>query len=421
MTGLTSRRLARGAVFLAAGALVWGVAAPTALADQIRDQQWALKTFGAESKVWPVSQGEGVTVAVIDSGVSSDHQDLVGQVLPGADFSGINSDGRTDTVGHGTGMASLIAGHGHGAQAGVVGLAPKAKILPVKVRTSDGGAIPQQNDLAAAIRFAVDNQAKVINMSIVGSSRFDSQTRKAVAYAVSKDVVLVAGTGNDGSTQGVGYPAAFPGVVAVGAVDSKGAVWEDSTSGSETTLIAPGVGIYHASAKSPTSYVVADGTSDSTAYVSATAALIRSKYPNLSAGQVINRMIKSATPPADGTVVPNNHYGYGIVAPAKALEPNSAVDNGPTENPLIKRPESKGTPQIDEDSDAADGPSPAPVAPGAAAGSGGGDGTGLVIGAGAAGVVVVGVSVAAVVVARRRRRRAAEGLFPQPPYGGAGQ
>ncbi|OEV38300.1 hypothetical protein HS99_0022460 [Kitasatospora aureofaciens] len=157
------------------------------------------------------------------------------------------------------------------------------------------------------------------------------------------------------------------------------------------------------------------GTSDATAYVSATAALIRSKYPNLSAGQVINRMIKSATPPANGTVVPNNHYGYGTVSPAKALDPNPAVDNGPKDNPLAKRPESKGTPHIDEDSDATDQPS---VAPEAASGSGGGsDDTGQVIAAVAAGAVVLGASVAAVVTARRRKRAAAA----VPPYGGPGQ
>ncbi len=300
-------------------------------------------------------------------------------------------------------MASLIAGHGHGGTAGVMGLAPKAKILPVKVRTSDGGPIPEQNDLASAIRFAADNGAKVINMSISGGSRFDSQSRKAVAYAVSKDVVLVAGTGNDGSNNGVGYPAAFPGVVAVGAADSKGKVWDESTSGSETTLIAPGVAINHASAKAPTSYVVANGTSDSTAYVSATAALIRSKYPDLSAGQVINRMIKSATPPADGTVVPNNHYGYGVLAPAKALEANPAVDSGPRENPLVKRPESRGTPPSDDESDATDQPSAEPVVP-EAGGGGSSDSTGLVIAAVAVGAFVLGLSVFAVVRGRRREK-----------------
>ncbi|MFI9322358.1 type VII secretion-associated serine protease mycosin [Kitasatospora aureofaciens] len=413
---MTSRLLARGAAALAAGAVVCTVAVPAASADQIRDRQWALNAFEADAKVWPVSQGDGVIVAVIDTGVNQDHQDLTGQVLPGADLSGGNTDGRVDGDGHGTGMASLIAGHGHGAQAGVEGLAPKAKILPVKVGTQGDDSTPQPGAFADAIRFAVDHGAKVVNMSLGGRDfRFDSTLRKAVNYAVSKDVVLVAATGNTGTEKDVNYPAAFPGVVAVGAVDSKGAVWGKSTSGPETTLVAPGVDIYHATAKSSSGYGEGDGTSDATAYVSATAALIRSKYPNLSAGQVINRMIKSATPPANGTVVPNNHYGYGTVSPAKALDPNPAVDNGPKDNPLAKRPESKGTPHIDEDSDATDQPS---VAPEAASGSGGGsDDTGLVIAAVAAGAVVLGASVAAVVMARRRKRAAAA----VPPYGGPGQ
>ncbi|QEV01426.1 type VII secretion-associated serine protease mycosin [Streptomyces viridifaciens] len=408
--------MGRGTTILAAGTLIWSVAAPSASADQIRDQQWALKTFETETKVWPISQGEGVVVGVIDTGVNQDHQDLTGQVLSGADFSGGKTDGRVDTDGHGTGMASLIAGHGHGAQAGVMGLAPKAKILPVKMGTDGDGSAPQPAAFAGAILYAVDHGAKVVNISLGGRDfRFDSNLRKAVNYAVSKDVVLVAAAGNTGADMDVEYPAAFPGVVAVGAVDSKGAVWSKSTSGPEITFVAPGADVYRATAKSSASYGAGDGTSDATAYVSATAALIRSKYPNLSAGQVINRMIKSATPPANGTVVPNNHYGYGTVSPAKALDPNPAVDNGPKDNPLAKRPESKGTPHIDEDSDATDQPS---VAPEAASGSGGGsDDTGLVIAAVAAGAVVLGASVAAVVTARRRKRAAAA----VPPYGGPGQ
>ncbi|MEU4118128.1 type VII secretion-associated serine protease mycosin [Kitasatospora sp. NPDC028055] len=416
---MASRLLARGTAVLAAGTLIWSVTAPSASADQIRDHQWALKTFGAEAKVWPVSQGDGVVVGVIDTGVNQDHQDLTGQVLPGADFSGGKTDGRADSDGHGTGMASLIAGHGHGSQAGVMGLAPKAKILPVKVGTEGDDSTPQQSGFADAIRFAVDHGARVVNVSLGGSLRLDSELRKAVDYAVSKDVVLVAGVGNSGDDpDGVRYPAAFPGVVAVGAVDSNGGVWDRSTPGPETTLVAPGADIYRATAKSSTSYGAGNGTSDSTAYVSATAALIRSKYPDLSAGQVINRLIKSATPPANGTVVPNNHYGYGLLDPAKALEPNPAVDNGPKANPLVNRPESKGAPPTNDDSDASDAPSVAPVVPEAGGGSGG---SGPVLVAGAAGVVVVGAAVVAGLVVRRRRRRVAGGPYaPHPPYGGAG-
>ncbi|MER7585561.1 type VII secretion-associated serine protease mycosin [Kitasatospora sp. NPDC097691] len=430
---MTSRRVARGAAALAAAVLMVGLSVPPASADQIRDQQWALKTFEADAKVWPVSQGDGVVVGVIDTGVSQDQPDLTGQVLPGADFSGGNSDGRVDTDGHGTGMASLIAGHGHGSQAGVMGLAPKAKILPVKVITGGGfdpepTLDPQQNDFAEAIRFATDHGAKVVNISLGGNYRFDSKLRKAVNYAVSKDVVLVASTGNSGSGLGAEYPAAFPGVVAVGAVDSNGAVWDRSTSGVETTLTAPGVGIYRSALTSPTGYERRSGTSDSTAYVAATAALIRSKYPNLSAGQVINRMIKSATPPAGGSAVPNNQYGYGLVSPAKALEANPAVDNGPRDNPLVGRKESRGTPPpMDEATDEPSVNVMVPEGDGGSNSSGIGFGIGVTIGLAVWAVLIGGAVFVVVLVvrARRRRRRAAAGgsqpPYQQPPYGGTYQ
>lgn len=399
--------------------MLWATCATPALADQIRDKQWALKLFEAEKKVWPVSQGEGVIVGLLDSGVNQDHQDLAGQVLAGADFSGANSDGRVDSDGHGTSMASLIAGHGHGAQDGVMGLAPKAKILPVRLTANGEGTGLQQNSLASAIRFAADHGAKVVNLSIGGASRFDSQVREAVNYAVSKDVLLVAAAGNSGGNlKTVEYPAAFPGVVAVGAVDDGGRIWERSTSGPEITLAAPGVEVYQATAKSASSYGIGNGTSDATAYVSATAALIRSKYPGLSAGQVINRMIKSATPPGDGSAVPDAHYGYGIVDPAKALEPNAAVDGGPKANPLLGRAESRGAPPdsgAEPTDDASAPPMAAPVA-----GAGGNAGvTYTLLGAGGLVVLVVaGVGAGLAVRARKRRRAAVAGASPYPPgYG----
>ncbi|MFJ9608247.1 type VII secretion-associated serine protease mycosin [Kitasatospora sp. NPDC101176] len=392
---------------LTAGALLWGMAAAPSVADQIRDSQWVLRTFEVEKKVWPQSQGEGVVVAVVDSGVTPDHPDLTGQVLPGADFSGANTDGRTDSLGHGTGIASLIAGHGHGEGAGVVGLAPKARILPVRIRTNGESPDLAQSDIALAVRYATDSGAKVINMSIGGYSRFDSQARAAIDYAVSKDVVIVAATGNGGGDS-VEYPAAFPGVVAVTAVDEQGRLWGKATPGPETTLAAPGVEIYHASVKSASAYGISQGTSDGVAYVSATAALIRARFPGLSAGQVINRMIKSASPPADGSAVPNDRYGYGVVSPARALAVDPAVDGGARENPLVGRRESQGAaPEA-----AAGPPGDEAVVPAAEAGGGGGGwfGVGVAVGVALWGALLGGVvSVVLLVVRARRRRRSAGG------------
>ncbi|MFF7592043.1 type VII secretion-associated serine protease mycosin [Kitasatospora purpeofusca] len=386
-------------------------------ADSVRDSQWMLTEYRVETALWSVSQGDGVTVAVIDSGVLKDHPDLTGQVLPGADFSGERTDGTVDANGHGTGMASLIAGHGHGDKAGIVGIAPKARILPVRVKWGESGAA-EAAGLSQAIRYAVDHGAKIINMSIGGYPGNDVETRAAVKYAIDKDVVLVAPTGNSGDQLGpVEYPAAFPGVVAVGAVDRSGVLWGKSTYGPQTTLAAPGAEIPQASAKSSTGYVLASGTSPATAYVSATAALIRAKYPSLSAGQVINRMIKSASAPADGSAVPSNRYGYGVLAPGKALEANPAVDGGSRENPLVGRAESQGSvPPPSEEA----WESPEAVVPVADGGNRGVRWV-LVGAAGVAGAVLVGGVVAVLVVrGRRRRDRAAAAAYrgyPPPRQG----
>ncbi|WP_380286261.1 type VII secretion-associated serine protease mycosin [Kitasatospora purpeofusca] len=388
----------------------------SARADDIRDAQWPLVTYRAESAIWPVSEGDGVTVAVIDSGVLKDHRDLTGQVLAGADFTGANTDGTVDTDGHGTGMASVIAGHGHGVGAGIMGLAPKAKILPIRITLGEE-ALSDQSETAKAIRYAVDHGAKVVNMSIAGPSGDDPEERAAVKYAVDKDVVLVAGTGNGGGKGGaVQYPAAFPGVVAVGAADRNGLIWAKSSSGPETTLVAPGAEIPQASAKSTSGQGVGNGTSAATAYVSATAALIRAKYPTLSAGQVINRMIKSAVPPGDGTAVPSERYGYGVLSPAKALEVNPAVDGGPRENPLAGRVEAQAPVSAPPSEEAWESPAAVPPVREANRGV-----RWVLMGtAGVAGVVLVGVVAAVLLVVRGRRRReraAAAGYqgYPPPP------
>ncbi|MFJ2189527.1 type VII secretion-associated serine protease mycosin [Kitasatospora sp. NPDC087861] len=398
------------------GSLVAAIGAGPAGADSVRDAQWVLGDYRADTELWPVSRGGGVTVAVIDSGVMKDHQDLTGQVLPGADFSGDGGDGTVDKDGHGTGMASLIAGHGHGDRAGIMGLAPQARILPIRVSWESNSAVAQVG-LVQAIRFAVDHGAKVVNMSIGGYSGADQATREAIKYAVDHDVLLIAGTGNSGNQAAqVEYPAAFPGVVAVGAVDRQGRLWEKSSYGPETTLVAPGAEIYRASAKTSAGYGVGNGTSDATAYVSATAALIRAKYPALSAGQVINRLIKSAAAPADGSAVPGDKYGYGILAPAKALEANPAVDSGPRENPLVGRRESQGAPP----GEATEPPGEQAVVPEAQADRGGWFGVGVVLGLALWGALVGGVVLVVVSVVRaRRRRRAAAGGGPGPgssPY-----
>ncbi|RSN08298.1 type VII secretion-associated serine protease mycosin [Streptomyces sp. WAC 01325] len=321
--------------------------APTASADYVRDQQWALNAFAVED-VWAESQGQGVTVAVVDSGVDANHADLAGQVLKGKDFTN-GGNAQEDRLGHGTSMASIIAGRGHGAgnSSGMMGLAPKAKILPLRTLQTEEDA-NRDETWAAAVRYAVDQGAKVINLSIGNDGgKTLSDGRAAIAYAQDRDVVVVASAGNDGSIA-VEEPAALPGVVAVGAIDEKANRWDGSNTGKGLALMAPGVKVLAADTTRSQQYSLSTGTSDATAYVSAAAALVRSKYPDLSAGQVINRLIKSATfAHHKGLKAPDEEYGYGIVRPYSALTMD--IPAGPKSNPLgqlkssVSSQSSKGT------------------------------------------------------------------------------
>ncbi|MGW0550027.1 type VII secretion-associated serine protease mycosin [Streptomyces altiplanensis] len=310
--------------------------APTASADYVRDQQWVLDVFSMK-ETWAESQGEGVTVAVVDTGVDASHPDLTGQVLEGKDFTGGGS-AQEDKQGHGTGMASIIAAHGHGpgGASGMIGFAPKAKILPLRVLQEKEDNFPEET-WAAAVRYAVDQGASVINLSFADEgSKTGITGREAIAYAQAHDVVVVAGVGNIGGD--VGYPAALPGVVAVGAVDKNANLWEKSNTGKQVTLVAPGVEILTANKNRAQGYSLSDGTSDATAYVSATAALVRAKYPDLTAGQVINRLIKSASFLGHkGLKAPDEGYGYGIIRPNKAVTMD--IPKGPKEGPLGKLPQ----------------------------------------------------------------------------------
>jgi subtilisin family serine protease len=242
-------------------------------------------------------------------------------------------------------MASLIAGHGHGANgsAGVMGLAPKAKILPVRVNISEDKG--DTKSWTAGVLYAVEQGASVINLSFNDSSAYPgSEAAKVIEYAQAHNVVVVSSTGNDAGT--VNYPAALPGVVAVSAVDKDFNVWSRSNSGN-VTVAAPGVDIAEANPTTRSGYAVADGTSGSTAYVSAIVALLRSKYPDLTAGQIINRLIKSASFLNNtGRTAPDEELGYGIARPGSALTMN--IPAGPKQNPLAQ-----ASPSTSTDSDSA--------------------------------------------------------------------
>ena len=271
-----------------------------------------------------------MTVAVIDSGVDANHPDLRGQVLKGADFVDGTTDGRSDVVGHGTTVAALIAGRGDDSN-GVIGLAYQAKILPVRVLDPQN-EYDSADQVARAVRWAVDHGARVINMSL-GSADAAPVLSDAVSYAFRHDVVVVACDGNLSNNRGtaVWHPARQPGVVAVAGVERTGMFWDGSLQGPETVLTAPSADI--TGAHPGGTYWRVNGTSFAAPLVTATAALIRSKYPKLSAATVISRLILTAWD--FGPKGRDPEYGYGIVNPAKAL---TADVPATATNPLLAGP-----------------------------------------------------------------------------------
>jgi subtilisin family serine protease len=248
-------------------------------------------------------------------------------------------------------MASIIAAHGHGSNDGVIGLAPEAKILPVR----DSKKVK----LSQTIKWAVDNGASVINVSqCFNSSDQDEldETSNAVAYALSHDVLVVGASGNEQDKGGKCYPAASPGALGVGAVQNDGSIWSGSNPGDFVALSAPGTNIVSANGTG-NGYHAADGTSDATAYTSAAAALLRSKFPDLTAGQIANRLVKTAALPdaEKGLSLPDKSYGYGIIQPLAALKDNIPAGSkyGPLTVPESLREKSSTSSLGDSDEDQA--------------------------------------------------------------------
>jgi type VII secretion-associated serine protease mycosin len=292
-------------------------------------------------KAWDVARGKGVIVAVIDTGVDLGHPDLRENLVSGISF--VNqvevedwenpgqtvvepfaNKGPLDDHGHGTHVAGTIAAAMNGV--GVVGAAPNAKIMPIKVLSYTRSGFG--SDVAAGIVWAVEHGAKVINLSlgVYGGSK---PVERAVRYALTKGAVVVAAMGNDREDSyleyGIhpSYPAALPGVIAVGATDDRDQTASFSNAGKWISVSAPGVDIlsttptYEVSDPLPYEYGAMSGTSMSTPYVSGVAALLLSLYPQMTPAQVKARLESTA----DDVGLPgfDTFTGHGRINAARAL------------------------------------------------------------------------------------------------------
>lgn len=377
-----------------AGAVTMGSAPVHAAAlPKPRSEQWWFTAWDIENQVWQQSRGHGITVAVVDTGVNANIPELRDVVLPGGDARhGYNTDGRTDTdrtdEGHGTEMAGLIASQG--GPSGLVGIAPEVKILPV---VTDAFAI------GTAIRFAADHGAQVINVSQAAPypGGCPGGIQGAVSYAIYKGSVVVAGMGNDGNTTNdIDFPASCGGVLGVGALTNQKLAWVRSERQPYVSVAAPGVQVGSVT-KNDTFNNSISGTSQASALTSGAVALIRSKFPQLSPREVVQRVINStvdAGPPGH-----DNMTGFGAFVPIRALTMD-VPKNAP--NPTFDRLDQwrAQNPELDQKPG---GVPSATATTSAAAKKTSGSSSGLVVAIVVVGLLVVVAAVIVVILLIRRR------------------
>lgn len=329
---MTARRMLRSGVVLAtimASVLLLGASAtpppvPDDPADPVRASEYWLD--GARVRdAWQTTRGDGVTIAVIDTGIGKVPGVFDGAVTDGTDVSGTGSpDGRTPVGAidgnHGSWVASLAAGRGAADGKGMIGVAPEAELLSISVGFGAAAAVPFTEQVAKAMRWAVDNGADIINLSFTTNTLdWDKSWDDAFLYAFEHDVVVVVAAGNRGSgTDIIGAPATIPGVLTVGGVDQTGtASLEASTQGITIGIAAPSEGLLGVSADG--TVVSWRGTSGAAPIVAGIAALIRSAHPDLDAANVINRIIRTAIPVEGMSKTPDPLYGYGLIDAEAAL------------------------------------------------------------------------------------------------------
>lgn len=319
-------------------AVSFGLASGSAQADSVRAHEWWLRSLDVNT-AWATSQGSGVTVAVLSDGVDENQPDLAGAVTIAPAVPGAPAVTGQFLGADGTPIASLIAGRGHGSggRSGIIGVAPQASILSVQVtlpandpalsQAAVASAIPAA--IAAGIKYAVNHGARVIDLPLdpgqagsggtggaAAAAGGSAAEESAVAYAFDHDVVLVAPAGDDGeTTDAANFPAAYHDVISVGAFNSNFVKAPWSSQQSYVTVTAAGAGVKAAANNGQ--YVTMNSTSAASAVVAGITALIRSRYPGLSAGLVRKALITSTMfRRPDGL---SDGSGYGVVNADKAL------------------------------------------------------------------------------------------------------
>ncbi|MFG1809913.1 type VII secretion-associated serine protease mycosin [Streptomyces sp. NPDC049040] len=307
-------------------------------APPVKQTPWSLQRV-LMNQLWQSTEGRGVKVAVIDSGVDIKNPQLTQAVdaSKSVDLIDAKGHGTSDPVGHGTEVAGIIAAR-PAPSTGFVGLAPEATIISIRQASEDGtGTVPH---LVTALQRAVSAGAQVINIS-QDTPGDAPDLRNAIAAAVRADVVVVASAGNaggDGKARTT-YPGAYPGVLAVGASDRNNERASFSQAGDFVGVAAPGVDML--STVPGGGQCVDNGTSFAAPYVAGVATLIRAKHPKWTAQQVIAQIEQTAQRTSLGH---NSLVGWGVVDPVRALTDDEKPIDSPTPDPGVLKGQDRVVP-----------------------------------------------------------------------------
>ncbi|HBN08841.1 MAG TPA: peptidase S8 [Cyanobacteria bacterium UBA8530] len=271
-------------------------------------------------EAWQYSKGDKVTIAIVDTGIDLGHPELKAKLVAGYNVMKKGQPPRDDN-GHGTHCAGVAAASTFNG-VGIAGMAPNAKLMPVKVLGPGGNG--SDAGVAEGITWAADRGADIISLSLSGPEE-SKVMKEACDYAAAKGALVIAAMGNAGNGE-KGYPAAYPGVMAVGAADEKDETADFSQYGEWISVSAPGVAIYSTFPTYqvdmneygyPQNYAALDGTSMATPAVAGLAALVKSLHPGLDAAGIKQRIEKSADD--RGKAGFDAHFGHGRVNALRAL------------------------------------------------------------------------------------------------------
>lgn len=293
---------------------------PVAASSLAETFDWSLSLYGV-SELWKQTEGDGIKVAVLDTGCDLQHPDLLGAIGDAADLTGRSLFGANDQQGHGTWCCGLIGARAN--DVGVRGILPRCELLVGKVLGDDGSG--SETSILRGIEWAAARGAQIISMSLGGPSPMPRVQAAIRAFTAQPQRFVICAAGNDGLPDSVNFPAVYDETIAVGAVDAEGNLTRFSSRGREVDIVAPGADMLSTVPRRAGGYAKMSGTSMATPFVAGIVGLMLAKHRKQggqtgleTVGDLYDHLLRTAKDA--GPVGRDDGYGMGLIDPGKLLD-----------------------------------------------------------------------------------------------------